>query len=250
MKPLLFTIAFIVATFNLAQPQNLTPLSTANQCTVGLSQPAIGFWTWPAASQVNVYLHEPDFSSDYALAVERAMQSWNATAAENGSQVHFILRGISQTAHTSTGDMTLVRGDVFTNKEKHLALLEAHSWRHDQLIDYARVIVDYRVNNPKVLTNVIAHELGHSLGLMDCYKCAKQTTAMGLMKSANETNGIDGPTACDTLAVRLAYRELSARIRTEPVIRKSERADEGEEPEADDTPVIKPPRAPLPFSNN
>jgi hypothetical protein len=250
MKLILFTMAFIIATFNLAQPQNLTSLSPADRCTIGHNQPAIGFWTWPAASQVNVYLREPDFSSHDAEAVERAIQNWNAMAGENGSHVHFVLRGMSQAARTSLGDMMLVRGDVFTSKEKHLALLEAHSWRHDQLIDYARVIVDYRVNNPEVLTNVMAHELGHSLGLMDCYKCANRTTAMGLMKSANETNGIDGPTACDTLAVRIAYRELSARLKTEPAMTRSETPDEGEEPEADDTPVIKPPRTPLPFSKN
>src|SRR5438094_14220 len=90
---------------------------------------------------------------------------------------------------------------ILTTAIFHLALLEAHSLRHDQLIDYAFLIVDQRVNKPAVLTNIMAHELGHSLGLMDCYRCAGQTTAMGLMKSATETNGIDGPTECDTLAV-------------------------------------------------
>jgi hypothetical protein len=42
-----------------------------------------------------------------------------------------------------------------------------------------------------VLTNVVAHEIGHSLGLMDCHHCQSGTTAMGLMKSAEESNGIE-----------------------------------------------------------
>jgi hypothetical protein len=241
MKPLLLSLILTIAIFDLAQSQQPTKTISA-PCTVGRTQPAVGFWTWPAGTEVNVYLREPDFSNEYALAVDRAIHKWNATTMENGSQVHFTLRGMTQTPRTALGDLTLVRGDVFTKKEKHLALLEAHSLRHDQLIDYALVIVDRRVENPAVLTNVMAHEFGHSLGLMDCYGCAGRTTAMGLMKSATETNGVDGPTACDTLAVQLAYREFSARIKTEAAITKTEKTDEGEEPVADDTPIIKPPR--------
>lgn len=242
MKPLLLSLFLTTAIFGLPRSQQAQSGTTQTQCTVGHTQPAIGFWTWPTGTEVNVYLRDPDFSIDYADGVERAIENWNATATQNGSRVHFTLRGLTQDPRTGLGDMTLVRGEVFTKKEKHLALLEAHSLRHDQLIDYALVIVDRRVNNPGVLTNVMAHELGHSLGLMDCYRCAGQTTAMGLMKSATETNGIDGPSACDTLAVQLAYRELSARLKTASAITKAEQADEGEEPEADDTPVIKPPR--------
>jgi len=249
MKPLLLSLILTTAIYP-AQSQQPQSKTIPTQCTVGRTQPAIGFWTWPAGTEVNVYLREPDFSSEYAQAVDRAIHTWNATTTENGSQVRFVLRGLTQTPRTGLGDMTLVRGDVFTKKRKHLALLEAHSLHHNQLIDYALVIVDQRVNNPAVLTNVMAHELGHSLGLMDCYRCAGQTTAMGLMKSANEANGIDGPTACDTLAVQLAYRELSARIKTEASMTRTEKPDEGEEPEADDTPVIKPPGQPFPFSNN
>lgn len=239
MKSLLLSILLATATFNFSQTP--TEPSLDKRCVPGRTQADIGFWTWPAGLEVNVYLREPDFSVDYISAVERAVQNWNAATTGSGPRVRFTFRGMARNPETTLGNMTIVRGDVFTKKEKHLALLKAHSLRHDRLIDYALVIVDYRVNNPSVLTNVIAHEIGHSLGLMDCYRCAGQTTAMGLMKSANETNGVDGPTACDVQAVRLAYRELSERVRNETMT-KIKRVDEGEEPVADDTPVIKPPR--------
>jgi predicted Zn-dependent protease len=83
--------------------------------------------------------------------------------------------------------MTLVRGDIYTKKQRHLALLEAHSLRQDQLIDYAVVIVDLKVKRAEVLTNVIAHEIGHSLGLLDCTKCSSGSTVMGYMKGADES---------------------------------------------------------------
>lgn len=239
MKALLLSILLATATFHFGQAQNAQ--STDKRCIPGRNQAEIGFWTWPAGLEVNIYLRDHDFSVDYLSAVERAVQNWNVAAIESGSRVHFTLRGMTRNPQTALGDMTIVRGDVFTKKERHLALLEAHSLRQDRFIDYALVIVDNRVNTPAVLTNVIAHELGHTLGLLDCYRCNSQTTAMGVLKSANETNDVDGPTACDVQAVRLAYHELSERIKTQ-AITNVKRVDEGEEPVADETPITKPPR--------
>jgi hypothetical protein len=138
------------------------------------------------------------------------------------------------------GEMTIIRGDIYDKKIKHLALLQAHSLRNDQVIDYAVVVVDQRVKNPEVLTNVIAHEIGHSLGLLDCYGCSRKSTAMGLMKSGEEPNGIEGPTTCDKLSVLTAYHELALHVNRAPNAKPVE--DEGEEPEADDAPIVRPPQ--------
>jgi hypothetical protein len=70
---------------------------------------------------MNVYLREPDFSIDCADAVARAIENWNATSLGNGSAVHFTLRCMTQEPRTALGDVTLMRGDVFTKKEKYLA---------------------------------------------------------------------------------------------------------------------------------
>ena len=136
--------------------------------------------------------------------------------------------------------MTIIRGDVYNKKIRHLALLEAHSLRSNQLIDYALVIVDLRVRNPEVLTNVMAHELGHSLGLLDCYECSHKSTAMSLLRTGTEPNGIEGPAACDKLAVLAAYRELALHVGPAPIAQPA--TDEGEEPKADDTPIVRRPQ--------
>lgn len=216
--------------------------AVSTPCVAGRNAARVGFWTWPAKSEVKVYLRDPDFSADYSAAVAAALTNWDAVAAENGSNVHFSFRGLTTETKTARGEVTIIRGEVFTKKEKHLALLKAHSLSNDQLIDYAIVIVDFRVSNPNVLTNVMAHEIGHSLGLMDCYECSSGTTAMGLMKTATEPNGIEGPTPCDILAVRTAYRELATRTKQMTARTINKAADDGEEPEADDTPVVKLPR--------
>lgn len=214
-------------------------------CVVGRNAAPVGFWTWPANSQVNIYLREGEFSELDVVAVRVAVRNWDLSAVENGSNVRFSVHGLTRETKTAKGDLTIVRGDVYGKKLRHLALLEAHSLRADQLIDYALIIVDFRVKSRDVLTNVTAHELGHSLGLLDCYKCSSKTTAMGLMKAGDESNGIEGPSACDKAGVVAAYRELRAHVARAPkalgLIRSE--VDQGEEPEADDTPIVDRPQA-------
>jgi hypothetical protein len=210
-------------------------------CIVGHTSPSTGFWTWPADSLVNIYLRDPDFSQDYVEAVRIAVQNWDAAAAESGSNVHFIFHGLTLETKTGQGDLTITRGETY-DKKRHLAFLQAHSLLSNRLIDYALVIVDVRVKNPEVLTNIMAHELGHSLGLMDCYECSRKTTAMSLLKTGTEPNGIEGPTACDKLAVLAAYRELALHITSTAATFHKPSVNEGDLPEAMVTPLVKSPR--------
>jgi hypothetical protein len=239
LKLLAASLMLLVAASSFNYPKALTSKIEPAPCVVGRTSAAIGFWTWPANTHVNIYLREPDFSEDYVAAVKVAVKNWDVAAMENGSNVHFTFHGLTHETKTAHGDLTIIRGDVYNRKIRHLAVLEAHSLRNNQLIDYALVIVDLRVKNPEVLTNVMAHELGHSLGLLDCYECSRKSTAMSLLKTGTETNGIEGPTVCDTLSVLSAYRELALHVRPAP---KAQPVDEGEEPEADDTPIVRRPQ--------
>jgi hypothetical protein len=243
LKQSILALSLVIVAHCVAGPRAVHSEAAAGPCVIGHTAAPFGFWTWPANSHVNVYLREPDFSAADAAAVRVAVENWDATAAENGSNVRFVWRGLTSETKTDRGDMTLLRGDVYDRKTKHLALLQAHSLRSDQLIDYALVIVDNRVKNAEVLTNVMAHEIGHSLGLLDCYQCNKKSTAMGLLKTSNEPNGMEGPTACDKVEVLAAYRELKLQVRPMPteltLLKPAE--DEGEEPEADDTPIVRKP---------
>ena len=209
-KPFIISVVLIAVAlyFNHAKT---AVAQTTSPCIVGHTSPSSGFWTWPANSIVNIYVRDPDFSEDYAAAVRIAVQNWDAAAAESGSNVHFIFHGLTLATKTGPGDLTITRGETYDRK-RHLAFLEAHSLQSNRLIDYALVIVDVRVKNPEVLTNIMAHELGHSLGLMDCYQCSRKTTAMGLLKTGTEPNGIEGPTPCDKSAVLAAYREQALHL--------------------------------------
>lgn len=238
LSALFLTIAALCSTHSLAVTTR-TAATLASPCVVGHTAPSSGFWTWPANSQVKIYLRAPDFSERDVAAVRVAVHNWDESALENGSQVRFSVAGLTRETKTGAGAMTLVRGDVFDKQRRHLALLQAHSIKEDQVIDYAVLIVDFKLTNPEVLTNVMAHEIGHSLGLLDCFKCSSGSTAMGLMKGNGESNGIDGPTACDKAGVNTAYRELLARVGPSPSLALNQLGvDEGEEPEEDDTMVV------------
>ncbi len=244
LKLLAASLLLTVATSSLYYQKALANGIVPAPCVVGRTAAPIGFWTWPANAHVNIYLREPDFSADYVSAVKVAVENWDATAVENGSNVHFSFHGLTRDTNTAEGDLTIIRGEVFNKKIKHLAVLEAHSLRSNRLIDYALVIVDLRIRNPEVLTNIMAHELGHSLGLLDCYACSHKGTAMSLLKAANEANGIEGPTACDKSAVLAVYRELALHVRSAPTTLTLNKlpATKREEPKADDTLVVKAPR--------
>lgn len=180
-------------------------------CVVGRTAPPVGFWTWPPDTQVKIYLREPDFSYADIAAVKLALASWDETASENGSNVRFSFKGLTREVRNARREMTIVRSPVFNGKQRHRALLEAHSIQGDRFIDYALILVDPSVHDPGLLTNVIAHEIGHSLGLLDCPQCSSSSTAMGLLKAGNESNGIEGPTACDSGEVLGVYRALKPR---------------------------------------
>jgi hypothetical protein len=242
LSALFLIIASLCSSHSLAVTTK-TSATVASPCVVGHTAPSSGFWMWPANSQVKIYLRAPDFSERDVTAVRVAVHNWDESAMENGSNVRFSVAGLTLETKIAAGAMTLVRGDVFDKQRRHLALLQAHSLKVDQLIDYAVLIVDFKLTNPEVLTNVMAHEIGHSLGLLDCVKCSSRSTAMGLMKGNGESNGIEGPTACDKAGVSAAYRELLARVGPSPATSALNQlvVDEGEEPEEDDTAVVKKP---------
>ena len=207
-------------------------------CLVGRQAPAIGFWTWSANSIVKVYVRTQDFDPEQTSSLLKGLADWNSVSQETGAGVKFEYRGSTDTELSCAGCLTVMRGVVFDKRQKHLTELKAYSALHNQLITYATIIVDPVLTNPKALLNAVQHELGHNLGLLDCYTCERKSTVMNQFTGINKSNGLAGPTPCDIAQVREAYRELKVRVRPSPPNRNL--IDEGEEPVDDDTPIVIP----------
>ena len=78
------------------------------RCDVGVQAPAVGFWTWPAESQVKVYVVESDFQPGEVSSLLAPLASWKSWScgslrrqrrrkrAGQGFQGSFLLRnGVS-----------------------------------------------------------------------------------------------------------------------------------------------------------
>lgn len=216
-------------------------ISTAAQtppsvpCKVGVRAPAFGFWTWAPGAHVKVYVRITDFSPAEIPYLLAPLQTWDAAHELGGSGVRFEYQGTTLGPMLCVNCLTIQRGKVFGKVTRHAAELQVLSIQNNQIITHASIVIDPVVTNLQALTDTMAHELGHSVGLLDCYTCRQKTTVMIQLKTGNASNDMEGPTACDLVSVQAAYRELKIHPRASPTALA---ADEGEEPIDDDTPVV------------
>lgn len=227
----------MVSSFSSSTTVSQSQLSSI-PCRISESAPPIGFWTWPANARVKVYVRDGDFTDGQLSQMLAALKSWNDVSDATGSGVKFEQQGSTAKTLTCENCVTLMRGAVYDKRRQHVTELHAYSLHHNQIITYAEIIVDPVLTNSKALNEALAHELGHNLGLLDCYQCRAKSTVMGKFKEINVPNKMAQPTACDIAQVRNAYQELRVRVRPSPKFSSSE--DEGEEPEDDDTPIVVP----------
>jgi hypothetical protein len=204
-------------------------------CKVGSQAPAFGFWTWAPNSTVKVYILATDFKPEEKAYLLAPIDSWNSVSAATRSGVKFEYVGDVKSRIVCENCLTIMRDKVFDKTKRHATQLRTYSVRGDQFMAWAHIVIDVSLTNPDALTNAVAHELGHSLGLLDCYTCKSKTTVMIQFKEINTSNGMTGPTECDVVQLRAAFRELVARMSPEP--KKETVEEEDERPVDDDTPV-------------
>jgi hypothetical protein len=205
------------------------------RCEVGMNAPPIGFWTWPAGTQVKVYVVETGFQPGEVSFLLAPLASWNAVSELTGSRVRFEYAGVVTSEHHCENCLTIERGVVFDKQQRHLTELHAYSARGDSTLSWASIVVDRALTNPKAITDAITHELGHNFGLRDCYSCKAKATVMNQFGRVNLANEMPAPTTCDITQVKAAYERLRA-----PVLAKKIAEDEGEEPVDDDPPIVVP----------
>lgn len=204
-----------------------------SRCEAGVQAPPVGFWTWTAGTQVRVYVVERDFQPEDLPSLLAPLENWNAVAETTGSRVSFKYIGPEASPQHCENCLTISRGAVFDKKKRHLTELRAYSARNDRLMTWATIVVDFTLTNRKALTDAVAHELGHSFGLRDCFSCKAKSTVMNQFGPVNTPNEVPGPTTCDVAQVKSTYKQLTLQATTPKKLE-----DEGEEPVDDDTPIV------------
>jgi hypothetical protein len=213
------------------------PVLAQSACKVGVEAAPVGFSTWTPRSNINVYVRAGDFSDSEVAHLLAPLTSWNAVSEATGSNVRFEYKGTTATPLRCENCLTIRRGQVFDKSNRHLTELQTYSAERNQIMTWAGIVIDPRLTTPRTLTNAVAHELGHSFGLLDCYSCKEGSTVMIQFKSVNVSNLMNGPTGCDVAQVKRVYDVVLAKLkrapRPKPIV-----LDEGEEPVEDDTPVV------------
>lgn len=212
--------------------QFVSAQKTVKPCVERQTAAPIGYWMWRQDAQVSVYVRTSDFKDQEVASILKAIKLWDEASAGNGSGVRFIYVGASSSTKTDDNSLTIMHGA--TTRKEHRAEIQAFSKRGGQTIDYAAITIDPSVMGADALANALAHEIGHSLGLLDCYSCKQESTAMWKLSSS----GIKAPTVCDKEQVKEAYAQLKLFVRPAPASEAGATVDEGEEPVEDDTPVI------------
>lgn len=190
-----------------------------------------GYWNWAPQSKIEVYVVTADFSETDMPFLLAPLATWNSVSA-TGSKVRFEYKGTTEASLSCQNCLTIKRGHVFDKRNRHLTQLQTYGDARTRHINWAAIVIDPRLTKPETLTNAVAHELGHSFGLFDCYTCKEKSSVMVQFKDVNVSNGMTGPTACDVARVRSVYQKQIA------VTKKI--VDEGEEPVDDDTPIVVP----------
>jgi hypothetical protein len=167
------------------------------------------------------------------------LTNWNFVSEVTGSNVKFEYKGTATAPLHCQNCLTIVRGKVFDKTKRHLTELRTYSAGRDRIMTWATIVVDPLLTNPKTLTNALAHELGHSFGLLDCYSCKQNSSVMIQFKEVNVPNEMAGPSSCDVAQVRNVYQAVALQLKRAPK-QKPVVVDEGEEPVDDDTPIVVP----------
>ena len=156
-------------------------------------------FSWPATSLVHIVN-----SGVPSAAVSSGISGWNALNGFNecfgptfiadnnpgGEQINMSFVPISpnpETGGTRRGVTHLERAIIILGR---------------------MVAVDIEINNQmtvnSTIAEVVAHELGHTQALADCFKCGLHSTVMesgDLVPSINDSTGLINPTLCDIALV-------------------------------------------------
>ena len=208
MRLFLFTL-FLVSCLSLllwvkpiaTDAKDRRAVTMPKQCRPGkTSTEALG-WRWNSSSCVKVYYLKNNFSSTETEAFARAINNWNRALREIDSRIVFTIGGERETVAEDDASVTVLRG-IPKGKDRHGQL---RFFTMSNGVMRATVIISPDVTDLNALTSLMAHEIGHSLGLADCYECQRGTTAMSAFKAKNKGNDVYEPSDCDKYVVASGY---------------------------------------------
>lgn len=188
-------------------------LTMPKQCHPGKTSTVAMGWRWRPHTQVRVYYIKNRFSASEEDALSRAVTNWNNALREIGVSISFTIGGERYDVSEENASVTVLRA-VPTGKDRlgQIKLLSMSNGKASALL-----IISPTVTNLDALTSLMVHEIGHTLGLADCYECKRGTTTMAAFRSDNKGNDVFEPSECDKYVVSAGY---AARVREQAGVNK------------------------------
>lgn len=146
---------------------------------------------WAANATVCISI-TAGFNDEQKEAIYLAAEAWNQAGVAT-----FKRAGPSCGAY-----VTVERYPVLAERKGRAAAATLQESRDGVLVS-ARILIDSTTQRSEALRSLIAHELGHSLGLPDCKGCK---SVMRPFTDANKSNGYFGPSVVDLAALAAAAR--------------------------------------------
>ena len=196
----------------LLKPSGSSSLTMPKQCRQGKTSTQAMGWRWKPNTRVHLYYLTNNFNRTEKEAVARAVSNWNKALKEIDSRVVFMISGERESVVEDNASITILRG-IPKGKDR-VGQLRFYSMSNGVMRAVLTISPD--VIDPNALMSLMTHEIGHSLGLADCYDCRRGTTAMAAFKDMKKGNEVYEPSECDKYVVAAAYAsqagEMEARV--------------------------------------
>jgi hypothetical protein len=189
---------------------NVGAASMPKECRPGKTSPESLGWRWRPDTVVSVYYAKNNFSAAEIEALSQSVNNWNVALKEIDSHIVFVIAADGESGAGDGGSVTVMRG-IPRGKERlgEMRLNSASNGVVRLTVTISPVVTDLNA-----LKSLMTHELGHTLGLADCYDCRRGTTAMAAFKDNNKGNDVYEPSACDKYVVASGYaRQTGAQAR-------------------------------------
>lgn len=160
---------------------------------------------WPENTRVNVFIDDA-FTPDQQGRIAEAFNRWAPVAAEQG--IYYTLNfGIPTSLPTNYHTVERAVPQTMIGASEETGGRSAMGLRSGLPYDFAVTRIDPHVTDLQALGAVMAHGIGHTMGLGDCPNCCPGSTVMRGNRpdpqepwhaDYNNSEGMaDGPTACD-----------------------------------------------------
>lgn len=171
------------------------------QCKPGkTSTEALG-WRLKPGKTVSVYYLKNHFNAGETEAFAEAINKWNQALKEMETDIVFVIRGERDSEDGNDTSVVIKRGTPRGQDrvgETRFHFMAGGVFR-------MTVTISPAVTERKALQSLMTHEIGHTLGLADCYECKRGTTAMAAFKDDNTGTNVFEPSVCDKFVVAAGY---------------------------------------------